>query len=417
MKRVWKYLCAFVIITSMMTWWVVLNSLGLQWRSWKVEHSKVVLEIANDTKKELIVHKKVSLNEDMDVYLRMSTVNTLFPKLYDSVFVQSIRYFWPELKSLLVVLDDDRKEDHTFAETIQKTFPYPRVCFMAPIIDVKFSGYDRMQRDMFYPDKCSSKKYVGYVDTDTIFIARVIPEALFEEGKPIIIGVYGNYADLTWDRAAKTTATIFKTREVMKCMTYFPVIMKVEHMVGLRKYLEKLHKLSLDSILQTKKTVMISQFNIMCQYVWLFHRHEYRFYLQYKFGAKQVSTGREDPAYYNRTLLPENTVPFPRVCDHYKYHEIYGSWKRQTTYRTLFKASICFSGGFEICPETCNQFKKDSLRREMFRFDFNDWTWDDRCLAAQLKYYKDASKYDSPEYSETIRKACNEVDNITWHAQ
>ena len=27
---------------------------------------------------------------------------------------------------------------------------------------------DRMQRDLFYPDLCTSKKYLAFVDTDTM---------------------------------------------------------------------------------------------------------------------------------------------------------------------------------------------------------------------------------------------------------
>ena len=99
----------------------------------------------------------VNIHDDIAVYLRMTTADEIFPRLYEKVVVQSINYFWPELGSLLVVLDAERTQDHVFGGTIQKSFPYPRVCYMEPIADVKFSGYDRMQRDMFYPEKCTSK--------------------------------------------------------------------------------------------------------------------------------------------------------------------------------------------------------------------------------------------------------------------
>ena len=98
------------------------------------------------------------------------------------------------------------------------------------------------------------KKFVGFIDTDTLFIAMVIQEVLFEDGNPIIIAVYGSTADLNWDRAALATAAIFKTREVMKCMTYFPVIFKVEHVIGVRNYLEELHNMSIENILHAKQS-------------------------------------------------------------------------------------------------------------------------------------------------------------------
>ena len=366
--------------------------------------------------KDIGIQKDIDINKYMDVYLRMSTVKPLFPRLYEDILVQSIRYFWPDLTSLVVVLDNERHEDHIFAENIQKRFPFPRTCFMDPIKGVVYSGYDRMQRDMFYPERCTSKKYVAYVDTDTIFISRVVPEILFDGDKPIIIGIYGNFSDVTWDYAAKSTAAIFKRREVMKCMSFFPVIIKVEHVIELRNYLEKLHNMSLENILSPKKVVFFSQFNLMCQYIWLFHRNEYKFHWQWKFNARHISPGREDQSYYKEILTPEQTAPFPRVSDHYKYHNIYGNWKSQDTYRKLFKSSICFMGGFALCPDKCKLFDKESLRKEMFIFDFNDWTYDNKCLDAQRKYYQIVSKYGSSNYSEIIRKACDEVDSLTWKA-
>ena len=263
------------------------------------------------TPNDIPKHQILNIHDDIAIYLRMTTVNDIFPKLYNSVLVQSIRYFWPELRSLFVVLDDERIEDHDFATMIQNTFPYPKVCFMGPLIGVELSGYDRMQVDMFYPEKCTSKKFVGYIDTDTKFIARVIPEVLFEGNKPIIIGVYGTTTTRNWDLAARSTAAMFKTREVMKCMSYFPVIMQVEHVIGLRNYLEKLHNMPIENIIETKPKGFFSQFNLMCQYVWTFHRGEYKFYFQWKHVSGTASKGREDTAFYNKTILPEYTHPFP----------------------------------------------------------------------------------------------------------
>ena len=371
--------------------------------------------VLNSVKKhdDIAVHNSVNIHDDIAVYLRMTTAKELFPRLYESVVVRSISYFWPKLASLFVVLDAERSEDHVFGGTIQKSFPYPRVCYMEPITNANLSGYDRMQRDMFYPEKCTSKKLVGFIDTDTIFIARVIPEVLFEDGKPIIIAVYGTTPDWTWDLAARSTAAIFKTKEVMKCMTYFPVIFKVEHIIAVRNYLEKLHNMSIENILHTKQSGFFSQFNLMCHYVWTFHRHEYSFYFQHKHFPTSLSKGREDASYYKKYILPDNTHPFPRISDHYKYHNIYGNWKNQGTFRKLLKAGVCYAGGFERCSEKCKPFKKDSLRKEMFIFDHNDWTWDTRCISAQRKYYDETSKYDTPEYREVIQKACDEVDTLT----
>ena len=114
--------------------------------------------------------------------------------------------------------------------------------------DKKGRHKDGMQRDLFYSEMCTSKKYVAFVDTDTMLITRIVAEMLFDGGKPIVIGVYGNVLkDGVYKSVAKTTAKLFKTKEVMRCMSYFPVVMKVVHLVELRKYLETLHNRQLMS--------------------------------------------------------------------------------------------------------------------------------------------------------------------------
>ena len=353
---------------------------------------------------------------DMDIYLRMTSARPKLINFYDNVLVRSMSYFWPDANSMVVVLDRERSEDKRFGNDIQKSFPFPRVCFMESVQTKGYSGKDRMQRDMFYPERCTSKKFVAYVDTDTMFVSRVVPDMLFVDGKPKVIGVYGYISNSYWGIISKYTVDLFKTKEVMRCMSYFPVIIKVEHMIQLRKYLEKIHGLTFDELLvnMTKKHPF-AQFNIMCQFIWLFHRDEYVFYLQFQPNQKPgvSSATREDNAYFNNLNLSHNhTHPLARVSLHYKY--ILEGWKSQEMYIHLFKASICFMGGFKLCPSTCKHYSKDSLRKEMFAFDFLDWTWDSRCMEAQRNHYKELEKYDSPAYMEIIRKACKEVGSLVW---
>ena len=363
--------------------------------------------------------KKVDAYENMDLYLRMTT-NPSLVKFYISVFVQSMNYFWPEKYSVVVVLDQEKPEDHVFGDAITQTFPFPRKCFMETPTVPGYSGFDRMQRDMFYPENCTSKKYVGYVDSDTMFITRVIPEMLFIEDKPIVIGVYGNAFSDLWSIASHSTANIFKTKEVMKCMSYFPVIIKVEHVIKMREYLELLHNMSFEEVLQKLKSTLktgaattFSQFNLMCQYVWMFHRNEYVFRLQFQPKLHQVIVSqRQDPAYYDKLVTAEQKFPIARTSVHYKY--VPGDWTKQETYRHLLRSGICFSGGFELCPDKCKQYNKSSVRTEMFEFDLINWTWDKRCIEAQNIHYKEAAKYSSSNYSDLIRKACNEVDTLKW---
>ena len=391
---------------------------GFTWNSgyitWGPYLDTFTWKMAHNTSKA-VSDNELTTSISMDLYLRFTTAKPTLPRYYESLLVQSMRYFWPDHFSMVVVLDNERQEDHSFAESIRQTFPFPRTCFMDPITGLQFSEKDRTQRDMFYPERCTSKKYVGFVDTDTVFISRVIPELLFDEGKPIIVGIYGNIYNSYYEDIAESTEKIFKTKEVMRCMSNFPVIMKVEHIIKLREYLEKLHNMTFDEVLQKKRVKRIGQYNFMCQYIWLFHRNEYKFYFNFnKQVNKRLALGRADNNYYNQMLTQEQLQPFARFCVHYKYYNLDGNWKKQATYTNLFKSSICFMGGFDLCPDKCTKFKKDSLRKAMFAFDYIDWTWDRRCLAAQQKHYKQLAKYDNPEYSNIIREACKEVDNLIW---
>ena len=351
---------------------------------------------------------------ELELYLRMSTANPTLPKFYASVLVQSMKYFWPDNVSMVVALDSERGPDHVFGDGIQKTFPFPKTCYIDPIKIVHVSGVDRMQRDMFYPELCTKKKYVGFIDTDTMFISRVIPELLFSDGKPIIVAAYGNTFDNFYVLVSHSTANIFQTKEVMRCMSNFPVIIKVQHLIELRHYVEKLHNMSFEEVLITKKASYFSQFNLMCQYIWMFHRDEYKFH--FSFQAKKLTHlkhAREDQEYYDKTLTEEEKRPVARVALHYKYI-VYANWKLEKTWRYLLLASVCYMGGFDLCPDKCTHFNRSGIRPEMFIFDYLDWTWDTRCTATQQEHYQRLAAYSSPWYSDIILQACNEVNTIRW---
>ena len=358
--------------------------------------------------------KATDPSEDMELYLRMSTVNQALPKFYESVLVQSMKYFWPTNFSMVMVLDKERPADHTFGNTTQKSFPFPRVCYMDPVTEVRFSGMHRMQRDMFYPELCTNKTFVAFIDTDTMFITRVIPKMLFSEGKPIVVGIYGNIWDHHYVLNSQSTANIFQTKEVMRCMSNFPIIFKAEHLVGLRKHVEKLHNMTFEAVLFTKKATTFSQFNLMCQYVWMFHRDEYKFHLSYQTKKRtSLKPVREGQDYYDKHLTEEQKTPVVRVALHYKYI-VFVNWRFEKTWRFLFQISICYMGGFDLCPDKCVGVKKDTLRPEMFIFEYVDWTWDKRCLALQREHYQRLAAYASPWYTNIIKNACIDLNTMKW---
>ena len=356
----------------------------------------------------------MSAYSDMVVYLRMTSAVPQFINFYENILVRSMRYFWPDISSMVVVFDQEKVTDHVFGNLIRKTFPFPRICYMDNLTVPGYSGKDRMQRDMFYPERCTSKKYVAFVDTDTMFITRIVPEMLFNEGKPIIIAVYGKEISSIWVKIANFTANLFKTKEVMKCMTYFPVVLKVDHIIQARLYIEKLHNQPFDEVFIKMDQGRISQFNIMCQYIWLFHRNEYEFHFQLQVkDTKLPISYRVNTLEINKNISEKQKWPIARLCAHYKRID---QWQTQKAYRDLLTSSLCFSGGFELCPDKCKVYDRTSLRKYMFEFAKVDWRWDSRCHEVQEEHYRRIARHASEEYSNIIQKGCHEIDTLKWSA-
>ena len=114
----------------------------------------------------------------------------------------------------------------------------------------------------------------------------------------------------------------------------------------------------------------------------------------------------------SKNITEEQRIPVPRSCVHFKHTNT--KWYKEETYKDLLRSSICFEGGFELCPDICKKYDQSSLRKYMFEFNYVSWRWDPRCMEAQKKHYNTLAKYASKEYSDVIMKACYEVDNLPW---
>ncbi|KAK3609009.1 hypothetical protein CHS0354_019823 [Potamilus streckersoni] len=355
--------------------------------------------------------------EELELYLRMSS---RFLDIYDNVLLPSLRYFWPGNVSIVVVLDQESAQDQELSKTLSKRYPYPRVEFQNPIDPsiYHWRGHERMQRDFFYPEDKIKKKYVGFIDTDTVFVTRVIPELLFEEGKPVIIGNYGKYdTPLFAKEESLGTGKMLKSKEIARGMAYFPVIMKLSHIVELRKYVEKLHNRPFDEIFKISSNGPFSQFSVMCQYAWNFHRDEYKFYFHLRsynngtWHGEDNPPGREPYQFYQTNVTEEQRMPKPRSSIHLRYHD---NWKNPDTLRNVIKTGICFSGGFDLCPNQCKHLNRSGLQRELYYFEYNDWSWDKRCLDEQRKHYALVAEQSNDVALQALKAGCDEVGRLSF---
>lgn len=370
-------------------------------------HERSLLNLSAYQEKPLTdVDNPWSKVPEFAIYLRMTTGKDRWVKEYSDVLVRTMKLFFPlDRAKLLVVLDKEKKKDHDFGKEIKHYWPYPDICYSDPGDPQTYHywGKSRMFLDMFYPDACTNLPYVGYVDTDTFFSTLVTPDLLFENGKPIIVGKIGEEAYRCW---TDTTEIFLGKKEVMQCMSTFPLMIKTSHMKEMRERISKKEKTHFDRVhwLATRKenkNYCICQFSIMCNYVWWYHRDEYSWHLQMvpngNWSGQNWVPSQVPVDYYFKTVKPEMKVPIPRTSIHLHYRMVNGKYvlgetSDKSVRDDIIREGLCYSAGFDYCPEKCRKWKRNELHRNLFSFESAEWFWDERCLPQQKKHYKNVKK-------------------------
>ncbi len=344
--------------------------------------------------------------EDFGLYLRM-TSNPNLTKLYFHTLVPSMKYFWFLPVNLTVVLDDT-PEDRNLSKELAASYPYPKICFEKWFDPVYYhsTGKSLSQLSMFYVENCFDKKYVGFIDTDTMFITSVTPELLFNGTRPIAIGHYGKPLIRLW---WKKTLFALGLKEVFTFMDYFPVVLKVQHIIELRNYISTKYNSTFLDIFHNISIGRFSQFNIMGNYVWYFHREEYQFHAQLvkrQRWNRMKSLERPLGTYYDEHLTEQMITPFPRASVHSKYRK---TWKLGGQAEML-RSGLCYSGGFQWCPFLCKSLNNSKLHTDLFVFGpWVDWTWDNRCLKSQKLHYTNVQNHYSKLIKDKIIAGCQEI--------
>ena len=265
-------------------------------------------------------------------------------------FFRSFLLFWPlevSKTTLRVVLDEEVKDtplyNHTWTTLQQKLAKHPsyRPDLLTLTLGMqspyyKEKGYDRQQWMMFWADNYSTSEYVGFVDADCVFITSIDREDLFEDGKPVVNGRIGINKRPPWSQAPATTYQMTGLLEPMRCMSYFPVIVKTAHFVELRKFISRQHHNQSfnDVFLQMiSNGTYYSQFNIMCTYLYHYHRQDYRWYvhdthpldcrycMDKKWKGVRPKPNKGELWTGDRSLYePYMFLPKGRVAVHARYH-------------------------------------------------------------------------------------------------
>jgi len=313
----------------------------------------------------------------LPVYLMPSTAVRAHE--WEKIFLKSFLFFWPHeyaRTKLLVLVDEEQTQNNPDYEVFEQKLRHYAGAKMPPLslpaeqkIVIKTNnypgnwyankGHDRQQLLMLYADEFVDSEYVGFVDTDCEFITYVDREDLFEDGKPVVSGRIGKVHDWAWYFMTGATKYFLNLDEPMRCMAYFPVIMKTAHIKEMREYIERLHgnkslreELFLPMI--TAARGRYSQFSFMCAYIWHFHRDEYVWYASdtdpdYDFVSKfnilpGHSVSPPQGTLTNKSLLfsPQMLRPKPRIAVHTNYIE----GMTNSLNREILKQGFCISPPF-----------------------------------------------------------------------
>ena len=336
---------------------------------------------------------------DFTLYLRF-TSGPRFEKEYHDDLIRTMKLFYPkERAKLLVVLDDEKEADHKLGEKLHAEWPFPQICYRKPGDPRIYYGWGkaRMFWDMMYPDACTNVEYVGYVDTDTFFSTIVTPQLFFENNKPIIVAKIGQAPYICWE---DSTEIFLRKKAVMQCMSTFPVMVKTAHMKQMREFFEKDRGKPFDEVFRESakggKAECICQFSFICNYLWYYHRDEYSWRLQMQPDGNWKGEDRFEsqvtPEYYEKEVTPEMRVPIPRSSVHLRYtirngKRYISKEPEQNIVEDFVKEGLCYSAGFDYCPEQCKRWNRTNIHYNLYSFEFYQWFWDKRCKEEQDKHY------------------------------
>eukprot|EP00668_Euglena_longa_P012873 GGOE01015372.1.p1 GENE.GGOE01015372.1~~GGOE01015372.1.p1 ORF type:complete len:753 (-),score=127.90 GGOE01015372.1:182-2287(-) len=305
--------------------------------------------------------------------------------MFRDIFWNSTLRFWPEEHLRMTIMAD--AEDEALRPVLRQflsglSTTVRRAIHVAhnPLLPLYRRGHDRQQFFMFFADHYSDAEYIGFVDTDCLFVTPVVRSDLFVDGKPIIIGVIGR-APVPgmewWDMARYSTYFLLGKREVVRGMNYFPVIIHRSHLRELRAHVERLHGNAFGEVFHRNNVRPFSQFTIMVTYLWYFHRDEYTWHLEDR-RPGQGPYGVTD--FEAVGLLPEHLRPKARVAVHFPFQR-----KPPGGAAAMMQEGSCRAG--LLPPRSCTAYDMGAIHRDLFVFEGHAWFDVADCQEANTEHY------------------------------
>ena len=311
-------------------------------------------------------------------------------------FLPSLALFWPlePILKLLIVTDvddefngkgnfrqvEDFRDEAQFLMngSIQIQWAKTRRLF-----ETKRTGWDKSQWLKFWADNFTNAEYVGFVDTDTVFVSRLTKRDFFDEkNKPIVRPMYGKPRKGwvgKWHLIPEQTFLSTGSKEAFNCMTYFPIIVKTAHLKTIRQII--MNNLGFKYFDQSFTDFFIerghySEYNIICNSLWWHFRDEYRWFVD----ETEVGWHGEAPvgqvadmneAKIQRDVHLQNGSP--RISVHWTFFK---NMKEKDTYKNVMRKGYCYSlTEGEQRAEFCNEYpdRWQQLNENEYTFEHDNF--------------------------------------------
>ena len=375
------------------------------------------------------------------------------------LFLRSLLLFWPleiSKTSLRVLFDEEviPKEKVNYDEIVKdiKThdgrFPGGLMISTSPEEKKYISRrpHDRQQNIMLWADNFTTSEYVGYVDSDSIFLTYIDREDIFEDGKPVINGRSGPMETEWWAKSPLFNHDFTGLEQPMRCMSYFPVVIKTAHLKDLRDHIVKHwnnnipeykgRNLTFDDIFYLNSEPGIYQFDLMCTYLFNFKQNEYKWYAHPMepinwngIHPKKDKHEMDYSHYRNKPGLPDIFQPKPRIATHARYrgHHLRDILLHPAEMNRAMQLGICISPPlasyndqpslFYTYVRSNNPICKSLIAQGFRRGDFDD-------SIARLGYYNEMWHFEGYDYQkmntrESLQKEyakrVNRIKNCQHH--
>lgn len=215
-----------------------------------------------------------------------------------------------------------------------------------------------------------------------------------------------------------TTYSITGYEEPMRCMAYFPVVIRIEHLALIRSHITRhLGKPTFNEAYQSFGGYF-SQFNIMCAILWwnTETRSQYTWYVHdlsptWDGGANpKPNLGQwSDRAIFNKSMF----TPKPRVSVHVRWHN---TWIRDAKtiythppmFSDLLQRGCCDSPPFPKTQRSCQKWQLEG------RVSYNSTPTSEKYTGynREMHTFEFADYFETANHSEIIRLHTERIERI-----